>query len=239
MHSFPLKLPSIVSINQFQNVSKLGLVHLWMSWTIFVWPCERGTSVLSGAVFYIYAQQGSSSLWWSKVCLEVGKWWPGLLQCHRYTSLFLDFLCHWFFRAATRGFRDAVHHPYISTCFVGNAFTPLIEFIARTGWTMHSSDAFIYGREWSWVGRQAERVDEAQQQQLKGKDWVRASKEAGWVDQAQLVWKGLHIQIVLPAQALDPAQLQHFKEKERSQASTQAPTFLCMYKSYFSYWAVC
>ena len=46
---------------------------------------------------------------------------------------------------------------------------------------MHSSDVFIYGREWSWVRRQAERVDEAQRQQWKGKLWVRASKElAEW-----------------------------------------------------------
>ena len=55
------------------------------------------------------------------------------------------------------------------------------------------------------------------------------------MDLAMLVWKGLHIQIVQPAQALDPAQLQRFKEMERSRVSTHAPTFLCVYKSYFSY----
>ena len=38
-----------------------------------------------------YTAQGPSSLWRSKVCLEAGECWPGLLQCHRYTS------CSWTF----------------------------------------------------------------------------------------------------------------------------------------------
>ena len=38
--------------------------------------------------------------------------------------------------------------------------------------------------------------------------------------------KGLHIMqtIVQPAQALEPAQLQRFKEKEQSRVSTHAPS---------------
>ena len=36
------------------------------------------------------------------------------------------FSTSWFFHPATSGIRDTVHHPYISTCFVGNIFTPLL-----------------------------------------------------------------------------------------------------------------
>ena len=52
--------------------------------------------------------------------------------------------------------------------------------------------------------------------------WSRRQVEPA--SQATLV-KGLRIEILQPAQALDPAQLWRFKKKERSRVSTHAPSF--------------
>ena len=147
-------------------------MHVWMRWTIFMWPCERGTSILSGAVYSTgpFKSMMIQSVSWSGLMLT---WVATMSQIHLLVS---GLLFCWFFR----GFRCSAPslHLYL---FCGKRFTPLIDFLACTGWTMHSSDVFIYGREWSWVRRQAERVDEAQRQQWKGKLWVRASKElAEW-----------------------------------------------------------
>ena len=42
------------------------------------------------------------------------------------------FSASWFFHAATSGFRDTVHHPYISPVFVGNVFTPLFLYFLQS-----------------------------------------------------------------------------------------------------------
>ena len=57
---------------------------------------------------------------------------------------------------------------------------------------------------------------------LKGRD--RSRLDGRLTGQIKLVLKGLHIQIVQPAQTVDPAQLQCFKEKEQSRGSTHAPS---------------
>ena len=39
------------------------------------------------------------------------------------------FSTSWFFHAVTSDIRDTGNHPYISTCFVGNIFTPLVSLL--------------------------------------------------------------------------------------------------------------
>ena len=52
-----------------------------------------------------------------KVHLQGGKCWLGYYKVTDTPPCSWTFCASWFFHAATHGFRDAVHHPYISTCF--------------------------------------------------------------------------------------------------------------------------